>query len=94
MIFITTDESLGVELQFDIGAVAQTIALVATDYGLGTCIQGQGVFYPSVIRALAEIPESEKIAICVTIGYPDWDFPANQVMSEREAVDNIVNWRP
>jgi nitroreductase len=42
----------------DIGAVMQNICLAALHYGLGTCIEDQGVMYPEVVRQHAGIPES------------------------------------
>lgn len=92
VIIISADESLGPAAQFDIGAISQTIALTALNYGLGTCIQGQTLMYPDVIREFTGIPESKDIIISIAIGYPDWDFPANKVHSEREAVDNTTAW--
>jgi len=91
-IILSIDESLGEVAQFDLGAIAQTIALVALSHGLGTCIQGQGLMYSDVIRRFTGIPESKEISICLTIGFPDWDFPANKVQSEREPVDNNTTW--
>jgi nitroreductase len=77
---------------FDFGAISQTICLAALNYGLGTCIEDQGVMYPEVIRKYAGIPESKRIIICIPIGYPDWDFPANRLESKREAVEAITTW--
>ena len=91
-IIISTDESLGPAAQFDVGAIAQTIALVALNYGLGTCIQGQGLMYPDVIRKFTGIPESKRLSINLAIGYPDWDFPANKVQSEREPTEITTTW--
>jgi nitroreductase len=76
----------------DIGALIQTICLAAVRFGLGTCIEDQGVAYPQVLREHARIPESRRIIAAIAIGYPDWDFPANKVESEREPVDNITAW--
>ncbi len=91
-IIISTDKSLSEAAQFDIGAVAQTIALAALNHGLGTCIMGQGVMYPDVIRKFTGLPQSKRICICITIGYPDWDFPANKLHSEREPLENVTTW--
>ena len=91
-IIISTDESLGPAAQFDVGTIAQTIALVALNYGLGTCIQGQGIMYHDVIRKFTGIPESKDIIISIAIGYPDLDFPANRVQSAREPLENVVTW--
>jgi nitroreductase len=91
-IILSMDKSVGQGGQFDIGAVSQTIALVALSYGLGSCIQGQGIMYPDVIRKFTAIPDSKLIVIAITIGYPDWDFPANKIQSEREPIENIASW--
>jgi nitroreductase len=77
---------------FDIGSISQTICLAALNYGLGTCIEGQGVMYPEVVRKYTGMPESKRIIICIAIGYPDWDFPANKVESKREPVESITTW--
>lgn len=77
---------------FDFGAISQTICLAALKYGLGTCIEDQGVMYPEVIRKYTGMPESKRIIICIPIGYPDWDFPANRLESKREPVEAITTW--
>ncbi|MBI4186300.1 MAG: nitroreductase [Chloroflexi bacterium] len=92
-IIISIDRSLDVPTaMFDIGTVTQTIALTALNYDLGTCIHYQGARYPDVLRKLAGIPESKRIIICISIGYPDPEFPANKVQSEREPYQNITTW--
>jgi len=91
-IIISMDKSVGSGGEFDCGVISQTIALTALDYGLGTCIQGQGIMYPDVVRKFTGIPESKLIVICLTIGYPHWDFPANKVQAEREPSENITTW--
>ena len=76
----------------DIGAVMQTICLTALNYGLGTCIEYQGVMYPEVLRQYAGIPESKRVLASIAIGFPDWDFPANKLESTRELVNNVTTW--
>lgn len=92
-IIITADQSLPVPgTFFDIGAVTQTLCLSALRFGLHTCVENQGVTYADVIREFADIPMSKQLIISIAIGYPDWDFPANQVKSTREAIGNTVTW--
>ena len=76
----------------DIGAIAQTICLTALNYGLGTCIEDQGIMFPEVLRKFTPIPESNEILISIAIGYPDWDFPANKLETEREPLEKFVTW--
>lgn len=92
-IFLSMDRSLEESYsRFDIGAITQTICLAALNYGLGTCIHGQGVSYPDVVRKYTGIPESKRLGVCISIGYPDWDSPANKIESKREPMENFVSW--
>jgi nitroreductase len=92
-VIVVTDKSLSESGPlFDIGAVTQTLCLAALKYGLGTCIEDQGVLYPEVARELAGIPDSKRIMISVAMGYPDWDFPANRLVSPREPADKVTTW--
>jgi len=92
-IIISTDRCLSESGPLlDIGALIQTICLTALHFGLGTCIEDQGTMYPEVLRKYAHLPESKRIVIAIAIGYPDWDFPANKVESEREPIKNATTW--
>jgi nitroreductase len=93
VIIISTDRCLSESGPLlDIGAVIQTICLTALHLGLGTCIEDQGVAYPEVLRRYGHIPESKRIIAAIAIGYPDWDFPANKVDTEREPITNTTAW--
>jgi nitroreductase len=90
---LAADESLDpIRAASDIGGIAQTICLVALKYGLGTCISSQGVLYADIIKQFTNIPKTKKIYWCITIGYPDWNFPANQVKTEREPLPVNTTW--
>ena len=93
MIILSADENLDTRFaSSDIGGLIQTICLVALEYGLGTCINGQGILFPDAVRTIAGIPESQKIYICIAIGYADWDHPANKLVSDRESVETVTRW--
>ena len=92
-IIILTDRSLTEHGPLlDLGAAMQNICLAALNYNLGTCIEDQSVLYPEVIRELAQIPETKRIIIAISLGYPDQDFPANKLKTDREPVDNLTSW--
>jgi len=92
-IILSVDRSVEeLKAMIDIGSFAQTVCLTALNYGLGTCIEDQGVMFPEVVRKFTGIPESKRIVISIAIGYPDRDFPANKLETEREPVENIVTW--
>ena len=90
---LAIDESLGQFMGLiDIGALMQTICLTALHYGLGTCIEDQGIIFPEVVKKFTGMPESKRIVISIAIGYPDWDFPANKLESAREPLESAVTW--
>ncbi len=93
-IFLCIDSSLenAPTSLLDIGSIMQTICLAAIDKGLGTCIEGQGGMYSDAVRKLTGMSPSKRIATCIAIGYPDWDFPANNVQTPREPLDKVVTW--
>ncbi|MEW6184181.1 MAG: nitroreductase [Thermodesulfobacteriota bacterium] len=76
----------------DIGGLAQTICLLSLEYGLGTCIASQGVLYADIIKQHTGIPPNKKIHWCITIGYPDWHFPANQIRTKRDPLESNTKW--
>lgn len=76
----------------DIGLAVENLCLAAVSRGLGTCIEDQGILYPDVVRELAGIPKQKRLVIGIALGYPDWDYPANQLKTERAAVDEVTTW--
>ena len=76
----------------DSGGLVQTICLTAMQYGLGTCIMGQGIMFPDVVRRHTGIPQSQQMWICVTIGYSDQDAAPNKLQTVREPLENNTFW--
>ncbi|MFP4476505.1 MAG: nitroreductase [Desulfatibacillaceae bacterium] len=68
----------------DIGCAIQTLCLAAVAKGLGTCIEDQGVMYPDILRRYANVPEDRRITMGIAIGYPDPDYPANKLVTDRQ----------
>lgn len=75
---------------FDCGAVTNALVNAAWSRGLGCVINSQGIMQSPVVREHANIPDDQVIMICVAMGYPDDDFPANAVVSRRKSVDEAV----
>lgn len=92
-IILCMDQALDeTAFRFDMGCVAQNICVAAMEYGLGTCVENQAILYQETLRRNLGIPESKRIVCGIAIGYPDWDFPANQVVSSRVPVDTVTQW--
>ena len=77
---------------FDLGAAVYGLVLAAWTRGLGSVINGQGIMQSSVVREHAKIPDDQTIMTCVAMGWPDFDFAANDVKSVREDNDNFVTF--
>lgn len=92
-IIIVVDESVSEWCAlFSVGSLAQTIALLALNYGLGTCIQGQAIAYPEAVRRISGVPDAKRLIIGIALGYPDFDFPANRARAERLTLESAVSW--
>jgi nitroreductase len=91
VIIMVVDEVLGGAWPIlDIGLITQDIVLLAQEYGLGTCIMRAIVDYPEAVRKVVDIPDSKRLILGVSVGYPDWDHPINQLRTEREPIENIL----
>lgn len=71
---------------FDCGAVTNALVTAAWSRGLGTVINSQGIMQSPVVREHAGIPDDQVIMKSVALGWPDDDFPANAVVSNRKTV--------
>ncbi|MBW2061952.1 MAG: nitroreductase [Deltaproteobacteria bacterium] len=92
-IILSTDKSLAPAHAFtDQGIIIQTICLTALSFGLGTCIMGQGIMFPDVVRKYTGIPESKQIFLCTPIGYPDPEYPANKLQSPRASLEETTRF--
>ena len=77
---------------FGLGALAYGIVLAAWEHGVGCVINGQGIMQSDVVRKYAEIPDDQNIMICIAMGYPDEDFPANDVRSTRADNSKLISY--
>ncbi len=77
---------------FDCGAVCNALVNAAWSRGLGCVINSQGIMQSPVVREHAGIADDQIIQICVAMGWPDEDFPANAVISDRKHLDEAVRF--
>ena len=84
-----TDNDIAI---FDCGAVVNCLVNAAWSRGLGAVINGQGIMQSPVVREHAGIPDDQIIMSCVAMGFPADDFAANDVVSTRRPVDDVVNF--
>jgi nitroreductase len=77
---------------FDLGAVIYGLVLAAWSRGIGSVINSQGIMQSPVVREHAGIPEDHVIQTSVAMGYPDYDFPSNAVVSTRRPVEEVATF--
>ncbi|MBU6267547.1 MAG: nitroreductase [Sphingomonadales bacterium] len=93
-VIVTFDKALadGDDAIFDCGGVANALVNAAWSRGLGTVINSQGIMQSPVVREHAGIPEDQVIMKSIALGWPDLDFPANAVVSERKPTDEALRF--
>lgn len=91
-IFLFQDASLPLWSLFDIGLFAQSLMLAAYAHGLGTVPQAFLTDYSNVVKEFLGIPESKRLVLGISIGYPDLEDKANSFRTDRVDVNEIVKW--
>lgn len=91
-IIVYTERSISPKAILDIGLLAQTIALAALAYDLGTCLMTTPVAWPEILRELLGIPESKLIALAIAIGYPETEAKVNNFERTREPLGALTHW--
>ena len=91
-VVVTYDKDLdgSDDTPFDCGAVATALVNAAWSRGLGAVINSQGIMQSPVVRECANIPDDQVIMKSIALGWPDDDFPANAVVSERRSVEEAA----
>ncbi len=91
-IIVSVNREISPRAFLGLGMVAQTIALAALNFGLGTCIMSMVTYWPEVYREKLNIPDSSLIAFGIAIGYPDTEAKINKFPRTREPLDKFVSW--
>ena len=93
VIILYMDSSLDqAACRVEMGCVAQNICLAAMEHGLGTCVENQAINYQKALRRELGISDDKCFITGIAIGYPDWDFPANNVISTRVDISENTKW--
>lgn len=91
-IFLFQDASLPLWSLFDIGLFAQSLMLAANAHGIGTVPQAFLTDYAHVVKESLGIPESKRLVLGISIGYPDLADKANSFRTDRVDINEIVKW--
>lgn len=91
-IFIFQDSVLNEWSIFDAGLFAQSLMLAAHARGIGTVPQGFLLDYSSEIKQFLGIPESKRLVLGISIGYPDAGNIINTFKTTRVGTEKILRW--
>ena len=92
LIFVI-DRRMGRAQWAHLGMFMQSLALVAVERGLGTCMQEfWGTLRDSLHRHFA-LPETDEVYCGMALGFADLAAPVNQLQSERAAVEKFCTLR-
>ncbi|QFT77621.1 nitroreductase [Erythrobacter sp. THAF29] len=93
-VIVTYDRELSTsdDTAFDCGAATTALVNAAWSRGLGCVINSQGIMQSPVVREHAGIPDEQVIMKAVAMGWPDPDFPANRVYTNRKPKEDAVRF--
>ncbi|MBW2123100.1 MAG: nitroreductase [Deltaproteobacteria bacterium] len=92
VIFLFTDRALSEWSIFDMGLFAENLILAAHSLGLGSCLQASVADYARAIREFLEIPETKRLIIAISIGYPDMGAKINAYRSLKQRPEEFTKW--
>jgi nitroreductase len=82
-IFLFQNASLSLWSLFDIGLFAQSLMLAASAYDIGTVPQAFLTDYAHHIKKFLGVPETHRLVLGISTGYPDWESRANKFRTDR-----------
>lgn len=91
-IYLFQDASLTPWSLFDLGLFAQSLMLAAHARGLGTVPQAFATDYARDTKKFLGIPETKKLVLGISIGYPDLTSKANALRTDRVGTEEILQW--
>ena len=91
-IFLFQDKALTEWSLFDLGLFAQNLMLSAHAKGLGSVPQAFLTDYAKEVKEFLGLPESKRLVLGISIGYPDSEAPANALRSDRSDASELIHW--
>jgi nitroreductase len=92
VVFFTMDKYLDIMGAVDLGIYAQSLALLLTEQGISSCMQGALGQFPDPIRKILNLPPQQGILFGMSFGYADENAPVNQAHTSRESIENAVTF--
>ena len=91
-ILLFMDGSLNEWSIFDMGLFAQNLILAAHSFGVESCLQASVTKYAREIKNFLGVPESKKLVICISLGYPDNEAKINTYRAIKQKPKEFTTW--
>ena len=91
-VFLFIDGSLGEWSIFDTGLFAQNLILAAHSLGVESCLQASVTNYAPEIKKFLDLPESKKLVIGISLGYPEEKVKLNTYRSLKQKPNEFSRW--
>lgn len=88
--FICMDRQFSPAIAVDVGMYAQSLMLLMTAYGIGSCAQASVAYYPEIVREFFGEPEETGILFGISFGYEDESIDANNARTNRADLSEII----
>lgn len=92
VVFFSMEKYLNIMGAVDVGIYAQTLALLLTEHGIGSCMQGALSQFTGPVKELVGLPENEGILFGMSFGYADPDAVINTAKTDRIDLESAVNF--
>ena len=93
MLFLYTPRTMGPPQWSDMGMWLQSLMLLLTESGLGTCAQECWAVYGETIRRELGIADDQILFCGLAIGHTDTDNPVNNWPVPRAPLEEVIEWR-
>jgi nitroreductase len=91
-IFVTDEFPELVRLAGDVGMYAQTLMLAIENAGMGSCPQTSVSCFPDLVREELGVENHYKLLMGLSFGYIDTADSANNLRTERDALDKTTRF--
>lgn len=82
-LFVFVHRGMGPPQWADLGMYMQTLMLLATERGLGTCAQEYWSLYSATVERFLAVPEDQMLFCGIALGERDPDAPVNSLRTRR-----------
>lgn len=91
-VFFSIDRIMAPNQWAHMGMYMQTLALLAEEQGLGTCMQEAWAVFYKTVGAFLALPEERMLYCGMALGYPNPTATVNGLETDRAVLDEVVTF--